>query len=763
MAEKTADPTIASKVEHAVRRLNSLSTLPCIAARVISELAQAQFSPSALAETIESDPALAARVFSLLHEQGRSLVTEKASFRQVLEKLPAHTVRDAILSVRASQFLDNGFDDNGTLLRNQLIRHSIAVGCCAKDIAEILSPMIEPHLAYPAGLLHDIGKLALQEVMPKSFARMAEEARAQSSSTCSVENRRLGVDHTILGKRLARKWSLPEQVTLAIWLHHSDTLAISEDMPEARISQVIQLADCVARQCGIGHSGSYDLPESTEELARSLGIHLGQLEQIGRDLAEKVEERCKVLGLESARAGATYGETAHTAAARLARDNSKLSLENRRLQTASSHLDFLKDFLLSIDSNSLPIDIAENFAVRWQKFYQTGMVCLYLAPSPHLPTLEGVVVETLAQARIVNLNVPLGAPAIPKALEREFVILDAGDNVNWLFEQLDVDFDVDQAKLLPLGANNKVVGGIVFELRYPGDAELFREHFRIVTSLAGSVLDMALSSASQEHFAEQFAHLLTKVKGTPLTTVRDTVTKEAKSEVARDSLAGLADMAGGAAHELNNPLSVISGRAQLLAQSETDPEKKRMLNQIRENAGEISQIINDLMTFAKPSSPRATQTDVRQMIDEAVQLTSQKARVEHINVQTEISDKLKTAFVDSAQIVSGVANIICNCLQSYAGGTGPIKIEADESGDFVRLQVSDLGCGMDEETAKRATQPFFSGQAAGRRRGMGLAHARRLIELNNGSLEIASQPGSGTTATVLLPCKAAQHPTAHSR
>ncbi|MHC4362970.1 MAG: sensor histidine kinase, partial [Planctomycetota bacterium] len=86
---------------------------------------------------------------------------------------------------------------------------------------------------------------------------------------------------------------------------------------------------------------------------------------------------------------------------------------------------------------------------------------------------------------------------------------------------------------------------------------------------------------------------------------------------------------------------------------------------------------------------------------------------------------------------------------------GPIKItaDADSSGRSVTLQISDLGCGMDAETVRKATQPFFSGQAAGRKRGVGLAHAKRFIELNHGSLSIASEPGTGTTATILLPCK----------
>jgi signal transduction histidine kinase len=60
---------------------------------------------------------------------------------------------------------------------------------------------------------------------------------------------------------------------------------------------------------------------------------------------------------------------------------------------------------------------------------------------------------------------------------------------------------------------------------------------------------------------------------------------------------------------------------------------------------------------------------------------------------------------------------------------------------------------MDAETVSKATQPFFSARPAGRKRGMGLAHAQRLIELNNGSLQIKSQPGTGTIATILLPIR----------
>jgi putative nucleotidyltransferase with HDIG domain len=743
MPGKIADPTVAHQVELVIHRLNSLSTLPCVATRFLSHLSQARLS--ALAETIESDPALTARILSLMHQQGLSCPDESSSVRRAIDKLPAHAVRQALLSVRVYPAF--GRDEHRVLFRKQLVEHCLAVACCAEDIAAILSPQMDSQLAYSAGLLHDIGKLALDETMPRSFAGIVEQAKSQQACTRTLEQKHLGLDHTILGKRLAAKWRLPNQIVLAIWLHHSDVHLISQSMPEAKIAQVVQLADLIARQCGIGQSGSFDMPDSADKIAQSLAINPEQLERIRRSLAEKVAQKSEVLGLDSPITADDYCNAVHAAAAQLAQKQSELALENRRLQTALSHFDFTKEFLLSIDSNAEPIDIAENFAVRWQKFYQTGLVCLYLAAPADSQLLKAVVVESPSQTKTVILNAPAETPAIPQAITNSFAILNAQDYADWLFEQLDVEFDLGHTKLVPLLSGNKAVGAIVFELHYPAEMEQFEEKFRTSASIAGAVLDMAFTCANQQRFAEQLAQ--------PLTIPAEIQPQMAGPQVAADALDALAEMAAGAAHELNNPLSVISGRAQILAEGETDLGKKQILKKIWENADEISVIIDDLLTFASPSKPRPTRTDNRQILDEAIQLTSQKTNVEHIDVRIEVAGDIKSVFVDSAQIASAIANVISNSLQSYTDKIGPVKITASagESGNFVKLTIADLGCGMDSETLQKATYPFFSNQPAGRKRGMGLAHAARLIQLNGGSLNITSRPGSGTTVTILLPCK----------
>ena len=759
MRAEGADTAAARQTELGIGRLDSLVTLPCVAIQYFSKFLQSRFSPSDLADIVESDPALAARIFSLSHQQEVDLRGLKFSLRLALDKLPADLVRQAILSVKvlAASELEHG-PDNGTIVpEKELILHSLAVACTAKELAAIITDKIEPELAYYAGLLHDIGKLALQAAMPKSLAQIVQQAKATGVSSYTIEQKHLGTSHTLLGKSLAQKWRLPEPISLAVWLHHSDTATISRDVPEARIAQVIQSADSIARRAGIGQSGSFDSPLATEKIAQSLAVSVEQLDQIQTRLPEAVKEKTRILGLDLPNAAARYCQFAHTAAGRFAQQQAELSVENRRLGTACSHLGFITDFLLSISSAAAAIDVAENFAVRWQRFYQTGLVCLYLAPASgsdvgdlsRAESLESVVVESLGQSRIIILNVPSDAKPIPETIANRFAVLDAQDHVDWLLEQLEAESDLRQAKLVPLLSDGKAVGALVFEMHYPADAELFEENFGKVAGIAGAVLDMVLGRHKYERFAELFARL---IHGAAEQAAAPLKAEVAPAEIAADaSLEALAEMTAGVAHELNNPLSVISGRAQLLADAETDQKKKRALQQIQENAREASAIMGDLMSFAEPPPPKPSRTDVKQMIDEAVQLTRQKTGAEHINVQIQAAEDVKSVFVDSAQVVSALANVVSNSLESYRDKIGPIKITADAAGSRVRLQVRDLGCGMDAETLRKATHPFFSAKPAGRKRGMGLAYTARTVQLNKGSLSIESEPGKGTTVTIYLP------------
>ncbi|UCE49968.1 MAG: HDOD domain-containing protein, partial [Phycisphaerales bacterium] len=332
--------TAARQVELALARLDSLSTLPCVGAQILSRLQQGQLTPAVIAEIIRADPALSAKCLSLVCRRGGNLTDGKFSLQRALDELPADDIRDAVLSVKAFRPLEPDYHDSrpAIALQRDLLLHSLAVACCARHIAQEVLPVMDSELAYYAGLLHDIGKLALREVMPKSFGRIVAEAESAAESSLSVERRNLGLDHTIVGRHLSQQWQLPDAIVLAAWLHHSDAVMISRDMPQARIAVVVQLADSMARLLNIGSSGSFDLPNALEPIAGELRISIENLEKIRENLATEVAEKSAALDLDSQDAVVNYCRAAHGAAARLSRERSELSTENRRLQSSASHL-----------------------------------------------------------------------------------------------------------------------------------------------------------------------------------------------------------------------------------------------------------------------------------------------------------------------------------------------------------------------------------------------------------------------------------------
>jgi putative nucleotidyltransferase with HDIG domain len=820
MAGMNPDITAAKKVELAISQCERLSILPSLAARFFTQLSKMELTPATLAELIMSDPAFMVLVLRLCQSRGIAIKEPNAWIQQAFGGVSLREIRDAVLSAKiygsVSDEPRTDPPDGRASFRRELTRHCLAVACCAEQLARLTTPAIDASTAHLAGLMHDIGKFLLDEAMPKSFDTLLEQARTRKTDFVTVERENLGTDHAILGKRLAQQLRLPSDVILGIWLHHSQTGMVTQAMPQARIAGVVELADCIVRRTGIGDSGSYfpedgrqktedgrqkteDGGRKTEEagvIAAALGLTDEQISEVERALSDLVNAKSEAAGLSILRPGWAYSEALRLLAGQLARESSKLFEQSEILLQSASQFDFVRDMLPKINSNTTPLKLAEDFAKCWQRFYHTGPVCVYLAGANNLRTVEAVVVnpdsQQQAEAEAIVLDVPEGITIIPESVKAGegldsrstaadkfrgndkkgggndsnangsgFTVVDAGDTVDWLLEQLDVDFDPARTKLAPLSNDGKTVGVIIFELRHPIQNDI-SQRFAPAARLGAVALDMLETISNQQWFAERFAQMMSA--GGRRTEDRGQKTEE-RGQDARDTTEAeaMAEMAAGAAHELNNPLSVIKGRAQLLASAETDANKKQTLELIEENAGEISAIIDDLMSYANPQTPKVKQTAIGQIINEAVDLAGIKTNINGADIKIDVSPETPKANVDSAQVAIALSNIICNAVEADETGSNPVMIKASASINSpqapdgakrdVTIEVSDSGRGMDEETLAKATQPFFSNKPAGRKRGMGLAHAQRLIQINNGTLEIASEPGKGTTITVTLPGK----------
>jgi signal transduction histidine kinase/HD-like signal output (HDOD) protein len=751
-----AESTVARQVEAGVLKLEAISVLPCSISTLFSKLLDDNCEISEVAAIIESDPALLVRLFSLCDDQFPKLCRQ-CDVAEMVGNLSLQELRKGFYEVE----LYHGKSDR-EVLRREMTRFSIAVGCCSRLISYEIGGDIDTNLAYCAGILHGLGNLAIDQEMPESFEKLIAEAKKSGSSLIDVQNRFLGLDFTILGRRLCRKWHLPGNLANGIWLQNCDSNLIADNLAGARLGLILCLAKGLCKDAGIGISGDFGGVDISKA-AGSLMLMPEKLEQIKNQVLNLVREKSEILGLNDDISVKQYFTQLHKRTAELLSDNDELSSGNRKLQSSSSHFDFVSDLFEGVDSDMTAMEIASRFAQQWQRFYQTGKVCLYIARQESDEVIEAVLVESLGKVSNYCLEPTYNDSPIPDELYNEFCILNASEHCGWIFDQLLVGFNAQQSKLMPLMSNGRAIGAIISELRYPVDSELVTEKFKVVLSIAGALLDVAKSSMDESRTVELMVDLLSGQEQTPKREGREDKAVEIETTVSKEAsetkggefdniLEALSEMAAGAAHEFNNPLSVISGRAQLLNEAQTDSDIKRIAEQISENAEKLSRMIEQMLAFAEPASPRRKQVAVRQLIDQAVQLVGVTGKLDDLDVDIIIGDGVDTVYVDSGQLVSALANLITNSLESYGDQGGPVQVTGEllSDVDMVKVSIKDQGCGMDQEVREKAVSPFYSNKAAGRKRGMGLSQAARFVEINSGTMRISSEPGEGTTVEICL-------------
>ena len=735
---KTNISTKARQVELIIRQLDSLSTLSEVATTFLTTVAGKKLDRSAITAIIEADPALTAKLFTIAYQESIAFTDDKPSVQQAVNKLDPELIREMILSMRIFQPGCDSTQTEKPLAVKDLILHCLVTACAAKLIGKYALGPKDRDIAYSAAMLHDLGKIAIAELMPKSFEKVAAIAAESNISYHAAEQKFLGIDHTLIGKRIAEKWHLPKEIVMAIWLHHSDTEALNDKLTAGRITQVVALADIIANQSGIGCSGDCDLQPVTPELLQSLAITNEQLEVIKSSLIEEVQAKSELLGLSNPGAQTAYSQVLRQTAEKLAVDYKTLSAGNRDLSADKAHMELISEFLLAVKPEMDTLEISQIFAAAWQKHYQCGPVCIYTQDSPDQSTLEMVTVDDSHQPAIKLVNVPATAEAIPTKIKEKFGVLKASENSKWIFDQLDFEMFKSASMTIPLLVRQRAIGAIVFEHRLPCDPTDQAENLSKAAAIAAGIIAMTSISKGHEKLSEQFADILGQLKAT-----REKLTETR-------SLAGVAEMAAGASHELNNPLAVISGRTQLLMDIETDENKQQMLKQIHARADEVSHIVADLMEFARPSEPNSVTISIEEIIGLAVRQTEEQYNIRKLELNLESPADVPAVKVDIDQTATAIKNILSNALDSYPSENGPVDISVDtpkEEG-FVTVRITDRGCGMDTPTLANAMQPFFSGKPAGRKRGMGLAHARRLLELNNAEIKLQSKPEKGTTVTI---------------
>ncbi len=218
----------------------------------------------------------------------------------------------------------------------------------------------------------------------------------------------------------------------------------------------------------------------------------------------------------------------------------------------------------------------------------------------------------------------------------------------------------------------------------------------------------------------------------------------------------LGQLTGGIAHDFNNLLTVIQGSADMLRRAElTEAKRIRFAEAIVQAGGRAAALTGQLLAFARRQPLQVEVIDVNELIGGMTDLLD-RTLGERIAIETELATDACAVETDRAQLESALLNIAVNARDAMPDG-GELRIATMPHGDrrsgrMVAIAVTDSGSGMDEDTLSRAIEPFFTTKSTGKGTGLGLSQVYGFATQSGGDVCIESQPGRGTTVTLLLPC-----------
>ena len=228
-------------------------------------------------------------------------------------------------------------------------------------------------------------------------------------------------------------------------------------------------------------------------------------------------------------------------------------------------------------------------------------------------------------------------------------------------------------------------------------------------------------------------------------------------------LAALGEVSSGLAHELNNPLTIVSGYVQVVRnwmQSEQASigglaDQVALLEKADRNLERMAAIIRHIMEFARESRPIKAPALLADVVEKSFILISEQLRLKNIGVNVDLQAGLMSE-INASQIEQVFINLLSNArdsiLERHGESGGRIGVRSRGlSRSEVELEFSDNGVGMDEDTRSRVFQPFFSTKDAGKGMGLGLSISHGIVLQHGGAITCVSEPGQGATFLIRLP------------
>ena len=736
----TPAPDASDNMRDLIRAVDALPSPPPVAVTILSAVNESSDFAEVAALTA-SDPSLTLKVLKLANSPAYSRQGRVASLDKALVIVGVAALKSILLGtfIRGKLLADRSPSDPIIL---DFWKHSLGCAVTAQLLAERLAPELRED-AFVAGMIHDLGKAALLVARPEAYERVLDYAARTGGDLSECERTGFGADHGLAGKWLAESWGLPPALVDVVWLHHqADALP---DFPgfgkrgrgDARnghgnaLLGLVMLADRLCREVMVDYNGSLgDLegPVKSASLAARLRVKPQILDDVRPQIAQRFAERADLYDL-SMNTATFYAEALQRANGKLV----SLSVSGTHEQTTLTRSRQVLEAASNLAASLATADTAEKMLDALARDVFSGLGCprgaVFLA-------MDGAAAR--AMGWLDGRRIDAGEPADWPAPLRELVTFPR------ILQKEKREGDILALPLLFAGERF----GDLFLSRplasCPFSEQEAAAYRQIAHLLAANLHRLALARQLAQR-AEELSSALGRLS------------KARETAMQAERLAAVGQLAAGAAHEINNPLSIVYARAQLMEHKEQDAAKKRSLRQMMEQIERITGILQNLMDFARPAPPRLRETSLNDAAEKTLALLADGLRANKVRAERDLGQGLPRIMADPAQLQSLIVNLCINAqhaMQHKGGGTLSVRTRHDPDKDRVLLVVRDTGVGIKKEVLSRIFEPFFTTKEAGKGTGLGLSICYGIVQGHGGSIDIESEDGSFTEVVVAFPLPA---------
>ena len=725
------------ELKHLITGIDHLPATMKVVARALSTLFDSNPDMDLAGALVAMDPAFASSVLRMAHTSTGRTPPQTASIQDAVRAAGLDGLRRAALGVALTSLPLQSYQ---SCLERHL-RHALACAACAAQAASHIR-LMAPDEAYIAGLLHDVGRLALLAAMPEDYCAFLESH--DEGAVDRVERDEFGVDHALVGKWLAERWALPRPLSQSIWFHHLPSGTLLGNRPIVQLVEVVSLANAMSywilgdHSRASGHAG-----EAVHAHADRLGMNSSDIELLREQTCEALDQRLALLEATSGGDLATAQEIQETEP-----DNpmprAPENLDTSSLKQELRWLDALNRLNTSLRPSHTLTEVIGLIAaaVREGLDAAPGMCCAF---DEGKRSLVGMTWDT-ADAAPESFRIPLSPSSQEDLDEVEILALEALDQLGigmgpngWRGAGKTEPELRDGILMLPMVADGVTHGQIMFET----DAESVEQH-----SLDGVKL-MAFAGACGAVLARHHAY-------NELEELSEELAEAIARNAGKDGAAATADLAEfaiGTSQVLQHPLNFIANHAHLLLRRAHGPEEVNAAEAILEQNRKLGKLVNDLMAFARPGAAAFTPTMVNYVLHRLLSTLADRLAAKGITVVEEYEEGLPRVLADKQQLEHALLNLVINAEQAMekTGGRLTVKTAASADRKSVCIVVQDTGPGIPAKRAEAIFEPFVTLGDVRTGTGLGLAVCRSVVHKHRGALRLVRTEEAETAFEIILP------------